>query len=62
MVARAGARESQDYAGRCWERLVGGFDSLNPVARVRGQALQAVLSKQVEWITLRGAAKISMCG
>lgn len=60
MVARAGARESQDCAGRCWERLANSLNRLNALARARVQALQTVPSKQVDWITFSGVAKISM--
>lgn len=57
MVTHADAKESLNCTGKCWERLVNSL-RLNALTCVQVPALQTVLFKQVDWITLGGAAKI----
>lgn len=61
MAALTSVRESQDCASRCWVRGVISWNRWDTLTRVWMWALQSVLLRRVDWITLCFSAKIPVC-
>lgn len=61
MAAPTSVRESQDCASRCWVRAVISWNRWDTLTRVWMWALQSVLLRRVDWITLCFSAKIPVC-